>query len=151
MLTPPHPNCSRVNTGPSEQTFNRPSAVSTVHSTHVPYPQPMRCSKLSCASMPRFAAHAATAFIIGNGPHERMTGFSSPFTSSFSIRSRSVTTLPSDSSMLYVLSAYRPTYPSPKRTLRYPNTAVLVDPSDSAMACAARTSGGTPRPPATST
>ena len=32
----PHPSCSRVNTGPSEQTLSRPSTVSMVHSTQVP-------------------------------------------------------------------------------------------------------------------
>mgnify|MGYP000228924713 CR=1 FL=1 len=32
----PHPSCSRVNTGPSEQTLRRPSTVSMVHSTQVP-------------------------------------------------------------------------------------------------------------------
>ena len=90
--------------------------MSTTQTTQVPYPQPIRCSMLAWQSMPRSDAHNATAFIIGVGPQVRNTVFrlsSRGAVSSASMRSSSVTTLPSVSSMLRV-STYRETNASAK-------------------------------------
>ena len=94
MLLSPHPNCSRVNTGPSERTFNRPSGGvdGAQHACAISAANAL----FQSSAVPRCRVSPPMRrrpFIIGNGPHERMTGFSSPFTGSFFNTVKGVTTL----------------------------------------------------------